>query len=60
MGRAVDVVSILLLMGAGVTFTLGVRALGDQRDLVALYWLVVGALLLRSAVDTLRPRTGSR
>lgn len=60
MGRAVDIVSILLLVAAGVTFTLGVRALGDQHDLVALYWLVVGALLLRSAVDALRPKTGSR
>ncbi len=60
MGRAVDIVSILLLLGAGVAFTLGIYALGDQRDLQALYWLVVGGLLLRSAVDALRPKTGSR
>ena len=60
MGRAVDIVSILLLLGAGVTFALGVHALGSQRDLQAVYWLVVGALLLRSSVDALRPRAGSR
>ena len=60
MGRAVDIVSILLLVGAGVAFAFGVLALGAERDVQALYWLVVGALLLRSSVDALRPRTGSR
>jgi len=60
MGRAVDIVSILLLVGAGVAFAFGVFALGVERDAQALYWLLVGALLLRSSVDALRPRTGSR
>ena len=60
MGRAVDIVSILLLIGAGVAFAFGVFALGAERDVQALYWLVVGALLLRSSVDVLRPRSGSR
>ena len=60
MGRAVDIVSVLLLLGAGVTFTLGVHSLNGHQDLQALYWLVVGAVLLRSSVDAIRPKGGSR
>jgi hypothetical protein len=60
MRRIVDVLSILLLVGAAVAFTLGVRALGDERDLACLYWLVAGALLLRSSTDLLRPKPEGR
>jgi hypothetical protein len=58
--RAVDLVSVLLLLGAAAAFAVGVNALGDRRDLDALYWLVVGALTLRSATDMLRPKGSAR
>jgi hypothetical protein len=60
MRRVVDALSILLLAGAAVAFSLGVRALGDERDLACLYWLVAGALLLRSSTDLLRPKPEGR
>jgi len=56
MSRVVDILSVALLAFAALAFTLGVKALGDERDLAALYWLVAGALLLRSATDILRPK----
>lgn len=55
MSRLVDGLSILLLVFAGVAFTLGVAALGDQRDLNAVYWLIVGGLLLKTSAELLRP-----
>jgi hypothetical protein len=58
MRRVVDILSIALLAFAALAFTLGMKALGDEHDLVALYWLVAGALLLRSATDVLRPKAG--
>lgn len=60
MRQVVDVLSIALLAFAAVAFAFGVRALGDEHDLAALYWLLVGALLLRSSTDLLRPKTDSR
>ena len=60
MGRFLDIVSVLLLVAAGGAFSAGVYALGDQKDLIALYWLGVGGLLLRAAVDLLRPKAGAR
>lgn len=60
MARVVDLVSVLLLVGAALAFAVGVHALGDRRDLDALYWLVVGALTLRSSTDLLRPKGASR
>lgn len=58
--RAVDVLSVLLLVLAIVAFAAGIYALGDRQDLRALYFLVVGALCLRSSTEILRPRSGSR
>lgn len=55
MNRTVDILSIVLLVFAGAAFCLGVFALGEQRDLSALYWLLVGGLSLKAAVDLLRP-----
>ncbi len=60
MTRVLDIASLLLLLGAGIAFTVGVIGLGGRRDLAALYWFAVGALALRSAVDLLRPRGGAR
>ncbi|MFO0568875.1 MAG: hypothetical protein U0263_24675 [Polyangiaceae bacterium] len=60
MTRAIDLISVVLLVAAAGAFAMGVNALGDRRDLDALYWLVVGGLTLRAATDMLRPKGGSR
>jgi len=60
MRRVVDVISIALLLGAALAFTFGVRALGDEHDLAALYWLAAGALCLRASTDLLRPKPERR
>jgi hypothetical protein len=60
MQRLLDTLSIALLVAAIVAFAAGFYALGERRDLGALYWLVVGALTLRSATELLRPRSSSR
>lgn len=60
MNRIANVVNVVLFVGAVASFALGVRALGVRQDLSALYWLVVGALSLKAAVDMLRPRSASR
>ena len=57
MGRVADVVNILLFVAACAAFALGIVALGDRRDLAALYWLIVGALALKGATDMLRPKS---
>ncbi len=59
MGRVIDILSILLVAAAATAFSLGVIALGEQRDLHALYWLVVGGLVLKASVDLLRPGRSS-
>jgi hypothetical protein len=57
MGRVADAVNILLFVAACAAFALGIVALGDRRDLAALYWLIVGALALKGATDMMRPRS---
>jgi len=58
MSRIADVVNVVLFVAACAAFALGIQALGDQRDLLALYWLAIGALSLKGATDMLRPRSG--
>ncbi len=52
----VDALTVLLFIAALAGFLLGVLALAGQRELEALYWLVVGALLLRGSVRLALPR----
>ncbi|MEZ4372253.1 MAG: hypothetical protein R3B07_15585 [Polyangiaceae bacterium] len=58
MSRAVDLLSIILMVLAIAAFGVGVHALGKRADLEALYWLVVGALVLKAATDMVRPKGG--
>jgi hypothetical protein len=44
--------STLAVVGVGA-FTLSVQALGQQRDLSAVWWLLVAALLVKSSRDLL-------
>ena len=60
MSKVVDGLSILLVLGASASFAMGVAALGERHDLAAIYWLSVGGLVLRAAVELLRPRSSSR
>lgn len=55
MSRFVDVLAVVLFVSAAVALALGVLALGDGKDLSAFYWTVLGAVLLKAAVDVLRP-----
>lgn len=55
MTRLLDVVSVTLLGLAGAAFAMGMFALREQEDLHAVYWLVVGGVVLKGAVDLLRP-----
>jgi hypothetical protein len=60
MPRLVDVLSILLLLGSVCAFAAGLFVLSERRDLLALYWLVVGLAALRASTHLLRPKAGSR
>jgi hypothetical protein len=55
MMQLVDVLAIVLLIAAGVAFFVGESALARAEDLQALYWLVVGAVAVRAAVQVARP-----
>ncbi len=59
MGRLLDGLSVALIAAAGIAFSMGMTALADQRDLHAIYWLVVGGLVLKASSDMLRPHRGS-
>jgi len=60
MSKVIDALSLLLVLGAALAFSLGVASLAERRDLIAIYWLVIGGLVLRAAVELLRPRSSSR
>jgi hypothetical protein len=51
----VDIVALLLAIGSAIAFFLGNAALARAEDLPALYWLIVGAIAVRSAVHLARP-----
>lgn len=55
MSRLVDVIAVVLFVSAATALVLGVLALGDGKDLNAFYWTGLGAVLLKAAVDVLRP-----
>jgi hypothetical protein len=50
-----DAMAIALSVGAAVAFVLGEAALAHAEDLRALYWLAVGVVSLRGAVQVGRP-----
>ncbi len=53
--QLVDLLAIALLAAAGVTFASGEAALARADDLHAVYWLAVGVVSLRAAVQVARP-----
>jgi hypothetical protein len=60
MSRIANAVNLLLFVAACASFALGLYALGDRRDLQAIYWLIVGGISLKAATDMLRPRAPGR
>lgn len=60
LAKLANAVNVILFLVACTSFALGLYALGDRRDLQALYWLVVGGLSLKAATDMLRPRSQAR
>lgn len=46
-----DVLAVVLLVLAAAAFLLGSGALARAEDLTALYWLVVGMVTMRAAVQ---------
>jgi hypothetical protein len=53
--QLVDVLAVALVIAAGASFVLGETALARAEDLRALYWLAVGVVSLRAAVQVARP-----
>jgi hypothetical protein len=49
-----------LLVAAVGAFGAGLYVLAEQRDLLAIYWLVIGLAALRASTNILRPRLGPR
>jgi hypothetical protein len=60
MNRVANAVNLLLFVAACASFALGLYALGERRDLQAIYWLIVGGISLKAATDMLRPRASGR
>ena len=50
-----DFLALGLVLLAAVSFYMGESALSGAEDLHALYWLVVGVVALRAAVQVARP-----
>lgn len=47
--------AVVLIVGAGAAFALGALALARSNDVEAFYFLVVGVVALRAAVQIVRP-----
>jgi hypothetical protein len=57
MGRLLDILALtILVLGVGI-LVLGIHIMGNHDDIAALFCFACGAVLLRSAVDLLRPRS---
>ncbi len=50
-----DTLAIVFAIAAGAAFLVGERALAQEDDICALYWLAVGVVSLHAAVQIGRP-----
>ena len=55
MMKLVDVLAVALVVGAVGAFVAGEAAMTRAEDLRAVYWLAVGVVSLRAAVQVVRP-----
>jgi hypothetical protein len=53
--RLVDGLAIALVIASGAAFIAGEVALSKAEDLRAIYWLAIGVVSLRAAVQIARP-----
>lgn len=53
--QVLDVLAVVLVVGAATAFTFGALALTRSNDVEALYYLVVGVVALRAGVQIVRP-----
>jgi hypothetical protein len=54
--QLLDAIALTMLVAAGVAFGVGASALSRAEDLKAIYWLVMGIVAVRGAVQIARPR----
>jgi hypothetical protein len=52
--RLLDLVTLAMLVLAAGAFLMGARALADKQDILAIYWLIVGAALARATSNAAR------
>lgn len=52
--RLLDVVALLLLGASGVAFFVGADAITTHKDVNAIYWMIVGIVLVRGATNLAR------
>ena len=52
--RLLDVVALLLLAASGASFFFGADAITTHKDVNAIYWMVVGIVLVRGATNLAR------
>ena len=57
--RLLDIVGLLLLLGAGAAFLAGATAIGQRKDLHAIYWMAVGVALVRATTQLSRADRGT-
>jgi len=53
--KLVDVLAVALVVAAAAAFVAGEAAMTHAEDLRAVYWLAVGVVSLRAAVQVVRP-----
>jgi hypothetical protein len=56
--KLVDVLAVALLVAAVSAFVAGEGAIARAEDLRAVYWLAIGIVSLRAAVQVARPGAG--
>jgi hypothetical protein len=54
--HVMDGIALSMLVAAGIAFGVGASSLARAEDLKALYWLAVGIVAVRGAVQIARPR----
>jgi hypothetical protein len=57
--RTLDAIAAVLVLGAALAFIVGNAALARAEDVQALYWLIVGIIAVRAAVQIARPGAGT-
>jgi hypothetical protein len=54
--QLLDGIALAMVVAAALAFGVGASSLARAEDLKALYWLVVGIIAVRGAVQIARPR----